>query len=76
MSCILRWGLFNGVSSKISSASCVKQGDVLSPRLFNLFIDDLVKKLKFSNCDPIVIKAILDNKLSFVCRRNKFTFRS
>ena len=35
----------NGLSKQFLSTCVVKQWDVLSPILFNLFIDDLVKNL-------------------------------
>ena len=55
----------NGVSNEFSSTCGVKRRDVSSPLLFNLFIDDLVKKLKISNCDPVVIKNISVNSLLY-----------
>ena len=63
----------NGVSNEFSSTCGVKQGDVLSRLLFNLFIADLVKKLIISNCDPIVIKYISVNTL--LCRPYNFTLK-
>ena len=46
----------NGVGNEFFSTCGVKQGDVLSPLLFIFLIEDLVKKLNISNCDPVVIK--------------------
>ena len=53
----------NGMSDEFSSSHGVKQGGVLSPMLFNLFLDYLVKKLELSNCDPVMIEHIKLNTL-------------
>ena len=45
----------NGISVPFPSESGVKQGDVLSPLLFNFFIDDLTQELTGSAFDPVVI---------------------
>ena len=49
----------NEFGSEFSSHCGVKQGDVLIPLLFSLFIDDLVTNLKFS----VVIKNISVNSI-------------
>ena len=53
----------NGMSDEFSSSRGVQQGDVLCPLLFSLFIDDLVKKIKLSSCDPVMIEHIKLNNI-------------
>lgn len=45
----------NGLSHYFPSTCGVKQGDVLSPTLFNLFINGLIEDLNLSSMDPLLI---------------------
>lgn len=45
----------NGISQYFLSTCGVKQGDVLSPTLFNLYINGLSKDLNNGDTNPIVI---------------------
>lgn len=52
--------MYTNTAYKISLSSPsergVKQGDVLSPLLFNFFIDDFVKHLNHTDMDPVVLE--------------------
>ena len=45
----------NGLSKYFTSSCGVKQGDVLSPTLFNLFINGLINDLDNSSIDPVSV---------------------
>ena len=45
----------NGLSDSFHSECGVKQGDVLSPLLFNFYIDDLIKKFNNNITDPVQV---------------------
>ena len=55
----------SGLSKTFSSTCGVKQGDVMSPLLFNLFIDDLANNLKSSISGAISINGLLMNLLRY-----------
>ena len=56
----------NGLSETFPSECGVKQGDVLSPTLFNIFIDGIVSDLRSErNCEPVVINGMSINCLLY-----------
>ena len=55
----------NGLSKQFPSTCGVKQGDVLSPILFNLFIDDLVKNLNSCPSGAISVNGLSINSLLY-----------
>jgi hypothetical protein len=55
----------NGLSKAFTSECGVKRGDVLSPFLFNIFINGIVDELKAGKCDPVQIGEISVNCLLY-----------
>lgn len=53
----------NVLSIYFTSECVVKQVDILSPSLFNNFIDGIVNELKTGNCNPVHIGDITVNTL-------------
>ena len=55
----------SGIFKEFPSMCGVKQGYILSPLLFNLFINDLVKSLEASGCDPTIVNGLSINSLLY-----------
>lgn len=53
----------NGISPKFVSTTGVKQGDNLSPTLFNIYINDIVSFIENYQGDPIIVG---DNKINIL----------
>ena len=55
----------NGLSKRFTSKCGVKQGDVISPILFNLYINELVANLNETQTDPVIMGDISINSLLY-----------
>ena len=54
-----------GISHDFTSTCGVKQGDVLTPNLFNLYINNLVNDLKIGHTHPLVVGDVTVSSLSY-----------
>ena len=58
---LIRWG--NTVSNKFSTTNCVRQGGIIYPAYFNVYMDDLIKELNKSEIGCCINGHYINNLL-------------